>query len=73
MASTGLSLEAVQAGTNPEIRPIKADTKIPSIILANVSVNVKLKTDETTMVSANTISKPTSPPIRERKMDSNKN
>ena len=73
MASTGSSFDADNAGTIPEIIPIITDTLKPKAIFSRLKSIEKSKKLDTNWVSKKTKIKPKIPPIKHKKIDSNKN
>ena len=73
IATTGSSLDAENAGINPDIIPISPETNIPNPIFEKVRENVMSIIEFAINTSRYTNVKPANPPMRHNKMDSNKN
>lgn len=73
MASTGLNLEADQAGKNPKTTPVMAEIPRPITMFVNVRVMVESAMELATRVTIKISNNPISPPSTESKTDSYKN
>jgi len=74
MASTGFIFAALNAGINPEIKPITIEIVMPSTMLFWLSVNSKPSINKG-MIKDNkyTRARPIKPPTKHNKIASNKN
>lgn len=74
IASTGSSLDALHAGTIPEINPIVTATADPKTILPKESTNLKSPVIEDAIIdTTQTKNNPIKPPINAKITASNKN
>ena len=73
MASTGFKRDADQAGIKPDNSPIRIETPTPNRIFPNVRIKSKSNMELTTNVSMYTMSRPTIPPISDKKTASKRN
>ena len=73
IASTGSNLEAIKAGTMPDIKPINVEIKTVNNTIFKLTTIVIPIASFTNRVIKNTIDRPIAPPNKQSTMDSIKN